>query len=65
MEYKHNGVIIEDLEDYLLNELFDRFKSHNGVLIFKEEHMHKTINWFSEYVDHQLHKMYGIDQKGE
>ena len=65
MSYKYNEATISSLEDYLLNELFQKFISHNGGVIFEDEHMHKTINWYSEYVGSHLHQMYGIEQKGE
>ena len=65
MGYTQGEVTITSLDDFVLNELFENFISKNGVIGFSEEHMHNTINWYSDYVGRRLHRMYGIEQKGE
>ena len=65
MGYTQGEVTITSLDDFVLNELFNNFRSKNGIVIFKEEHMSNAIDWYSEYVRKHLHQMYDIEQKGE
>lgn len=54
-------ITISGIDDLILEELFDRWKSQNGVAILGKQYQIDAIHLFSEYVRRHLISMYDLN----